>query len=294
MLRIVYNIPIGLNIKDMKKTFLTVTAAALLLSGCTTYTGVGAYQGSGIGSIIGSAIGGITGGARGSDIGTLIGMAGGAAVGAAIGSAVDNSERERRYEEYRSDRMEYERRNSYENRTKRDDSMSSYDDRGSGYDPTNSGDDRIYDYNDIDYNSDYSASTPRSFEPSTSNSSGVSALFNPELEIRNARFVDEDMDKTLRARETSKVIFEVYNNSDRTLFDVQPIVEETSGSKQIYISPSIHVESIAPHRGIRYTAMVKAGNRLKNGTAHFRIRAIQGNEQVTSRITEFDVSTSRK
>ena len=60
----------------MKKVFLTIIVTALLLTGCTSYTGVGAYQGAGIGSVIGSAIGGITGGCRGSDVGSLIGMPG--------------------------------------------------------------------------------------------------------------------------------------------------------------------------------------------------------------------------
>ena len=269
---------------------MTVACASLLLSGCTTYTGVGAYQGSGIGAILGSAIGGITGGPRGSDIGTIIGMAGGAVVGAAVGSAADQAQqqrreeaRERRQRDYQYDRGAYDN-NRYESRGNED----------SGFDPTNSGDDRIYDYNDQDYNGNYSAVTPRSYDPMYNNGSGSSVTFNPELEIRNARFVDDDMDNVLRASETSKVIFEVFNNSDRVLYDVQPIVEETTGAKQIYISPSIHVEKIQPHRGIRYTATVQAGNRLKDGRATFRVRAIQGNEQVTSRITEFNIPTRRR
>lgn len=274
----------------MKKVIMTVACTSLLLSGCTTYAGVGAYQGSGIGAILGSAIGGIAGGPRGSDIGTIIGMAGGAVVGAAVGSAAEQAQQQRREEvrERRSRDYQYER-GIYGNRD--------YDSRGydnSGFDPTNSGDDRIYDYNDQDYNGSYSAVSPRSYDPMYSNGNGSSITFNPELEIRNARFVDDDRDNVLRASETSKVIFEVYNNSDRVLYDVQPIVEETSGARQIFISPSIHVEKISPHRGIRYTATVQAGNRLRDGRARFRVRAIQGKEQVTSRITEFDIRTSRR
>lgn len=277
----------------MKKVIMTVACASLLLSGCTTYTGVGAYQGSGIGAILGSAIGGIAGGPRGSDIGTIIGMAGGAVVGAAVGSATEQAQQERR-EEARERRQRdydyrYDRRGTYDNRDYEQRRMDE-----SGFDPTNSGDDRIYDYNDQDYNGHYSAVTPRSYDPTYKNGSGSSVTFNPELEIRNARFVDDNTDNVLRAGETSKVIFEVFNNSDRMLYDVQPIVEETTGSRQIFISPSIHVERIPPHRGIRYTATVQAGNRLKDGRARFRVRAIQGKEQVTSRITEFDVPTSRR
>ncbi|RRD02116.1 glycine zipper family protein [Prevotella sp. OH937_COT-195] len=287
----------------MKKVLFAVMLSTILFSGCTTYTGAGAYRGAGIGAMIGSAIGGITGGARGSDIGTLVGMAGGAAVGAAIGSSYEDSRlkrmdevREHRYRDYQYERSDIDRCEEYRQRNENNDAVYNFENNGTEFslDPVKSGDDRIYDYNDNDYNSGYSASTPRSFDPLYGSDNGVSATFNPKLEIRNARFVDDDMDNTLRASEMSKIIFEVYNNSDRVLYDVQPVVEEVSGAKHIYISPSIHVESIAPHRGIRYTATIQAGKRLKDGNARFRIRAIQGNEQVTSRITEFDVRTSRR
>ena len=291
------------SVKVMKKILFALLPAAVLLSGCTTNTGVSAYQGAGIGSVIGSAIGGITGGWRGSDIGTLVGMAGGAAVGAAVGHAhedsrlerIDNARDRRSSDDYQYDRSGSSHRKDYRQGSENNDAMYGFGDAGKGYtfDPSNSGDDRIYDYNDMDYNGDYSASAPRSYDPMYGADNGVSAPYNPQLEIRNARFVDDDRDNTLRAGETSKVIFEVYNNSSHVLYDVQPIVEEVSGAKQIYISPSIHVESIAPNRGIRYTATVQAGKRLKDGTARFRVRAVQGDNQVTSRLTEFDVRTSR-
>ena len=59
----------------MKRTIVYIACAALLLTGCGTYTGSGAFTGAHFGSILGSAIGGISGGHRGSDVGTIIGMA---------------------------------------------------------------------------------------------------------------------------------------------------------------------------------------------------------------------------
>ena len=69
----------------MRKVFIMSVCAAVLLSGCGTYAGSGAFTGAHFGSILGSAIGGITDGPRGSDVGTILGMAGGAVIGAAIG-----------------------------------------------------------------------------------------------------------------------------------------------------------------------------------------------------------------
>ena len=75
----------------MKKILILSLGAVILLSGCGTYAGEGAFVGASFGSVIGSAVGGISGGFRGSDIGTLVGMAGGAVVGGAIGAQADNA-----------------------------------------------------------------------------------------------------------------------------------------------------------------------------------------------------------
>jgi hypothetical protein len=87
------------------------------------------------------------------------------------------------------------------------------------------------------------------------------------------------------------VIFEVHNASNVTLYDIQPTVVESSGKKNIYISPNIHVERLEPGKGIRYTAMVKSG-RMKDGTATFCLSALQGN-MVMSNVSEFVIPTRR-
>lgn len=79
----------------MKKTLLLSVTAAVLLCGCNTYTGAGAYAGATLGGVFGSIVGGINGGPRGSDVGALVGMAGGAIAGAAIGSVADQQEAEK-------------------------------------------------------------------------------------------------------------------------------------------------------------------------------------------------------
>ena len=83
------------------------------------------------------------------------------------------------------------------------------------------------------------------------------------------------------------------NRTDKTLLDVQPTVVETTGNKHIYVSPGIHVERIAPGKGIRYTALVKADNRLKNGNITIRISVLQGDGNVISQVTQFDIPTQK-
>ena len=272
--------------KKMKRFFVYISCAALLLTGCGTYTGSGAFTGAHFGSILGSAIGGISGGPRGSDVGTIIGMAGGAVVGAAIGSAHDEANRREVHERYEQvQRNKRQRQQDYPDRR--------YDDDYGYYDPTGSGDDRLYDFNGSDYTGDYSASSARVMSPGASSIEEISSGYsvNNKIEVRNPRFVDDNRDGYINSNEVSKVIFEVYNNSDQMLYDLQPIVVESSGVKNLYISPSIHVEHLAPGKGIRYTAMVKTG-RMKDGNATFCISVLQGN-RVMSNVTEFTVRTIR-
>ena len=67
------------------------------------------------------------------------------------------------------------------------------------------------------------------------------------LKIRNIRFIDDNRDHVITSGESSKVIFEIMNEGDRTVYNVVPVVTETTGMKRIYISPSVMVEQIAPH-----------------------------------------------
>ena len=152
----------------------------------------------------------------------------------------------------------------------------------------------IYEYNDADYNSTYSAARARTYEPDRYTYSGTKATrYNSDLVIRNLRFVDDNMDGVLSRGETSKIIFEVMNTSNEILYDVCPLVNEVSGNKHIIVSPGMHIEQIAPGKGIRYTAIVQADNRLKDGTASFKISVVQGNNLVSSKVSEFDITTRR-
>lgn len=273
-----------LNDRVMKKVILLMLCSSLVMGSCDTYTGSGAYAGGSIGSILGSAIGGLSGGPRGSDMGTIIGMAGGAVVGAVIGSQADKAQADREAA-YQQDRVERRSGSDYSN--------TPVTDNPEIFDSNNGGDDRLYDFKGKDYTGDYSAQQPTTSMPTaTVEELGARFSYSPTLEIVNARFVDANEDNCLNRNETCKVIFEIVNRGHEPVYDVVPTVVETTGNKHIFISPSIHVEKISPGSGVRYTAMVKADRKLKDGMARFCVSVIHEGKSI-SKVNEFNIPTKR-
>lgn len=305
----------------MKKTAVLVMCAVLTVTGCGTNAGSGAYTGASLGSILGSAIGGISGGPRGSDVGTIVGMAAGAVIGGAIGNQADQ-QNQADYDQYQRDKADRAaRRHNHKNNAY--DNQGAYSSQG-GYCPqsngqTNNGyngqpgDDRItfdegngeygskdseadvYNFHSSDYTGSYTAQQPTTSLPATSSVEQLTEgmTYMPHIEIRNARVVDDNQDKVISRGELCKVIFEIYNTGQRPLYDIQPSVVEATGNKQIFISPGMHVERLMPGAGIRYTAMLKAGPRLGDGSVRICLSVLQGDNAI-SKVTEFEVPTSKK
>ena len=136
---------------------------------------------------------------------------------------------------------------------------------GSGYDPRGRGDDRI------------TFSTDES-----------------PLEIRNAMIIESNHDGVLTRGEECTVMFEIMNTSDRTVYDITPLVEDATGNKHVNISPNLHVESIAPHQGVRYTATIIGDKKLKDGEIQILIGVAQGGQEVTSQTRKFTVPTAKQ
>lgn len=274
----------------MKNPFIAFVCTCVLLCSCRS-AAEGGYNGAMFGSMLGSAIGGIIGGYGGSDIGQVVGMAGGAAVGAAVGNANEKKAREAYSACRESERC----------------SGASYGGNDSGFDPNHGGDDRIsFDETSGSYPSvsgsdmvstgvvpDEISTQSLSVEQLSKLVPGYSVRFNPLVEIRNATFSDADGDGILSAGEECTVAFDIMNNSPEVLYDVRPTVFESTGNKRIHISPSIRVESIAPYKGVRYTAMVVADRKLKKGEAVIKVAVAQGDNEITSSIQEFKIATRR-
>lgn len=279
----------------MKKYGIWIVGAAFMVSSCGTYTGEGAFAGGTIGAVLGSAIGGISGGWRGSDIGTIVGMAGGAAVGAAIGAQADQK-RQEQIEGYHRRMEERDRQRQY-GEYQQDGYRHTHDD--SGFDATHSGDDRI----------DIGISGPKGEQPlshapantpsvngsvSLSQLERMDAAKHEVVVIRNAHFTDANQDGILKAGEECKITFEIMNYTRHTIYDVQPMVYEVEGNKNLYISPNLHVESIAPNSGVRYTATILADKKLKDGTARIRVGATVNNAEIETNNRELLIVTRRK
>ena len=92
----------------------------------------------------------------------------------------------------------------------------------------------------------------------------------PPLEIRSACIMDADHDGVLRRGEECQVSFEIMNRTEK------------------------HVESIAPHNGIRYTASILADRRLKDGVAVIRIAVTLSNKEIASETQEFTLQTRKR
>ena len=274
-----------------RKLIMALIALAMLV-GCETYAGSGAYAGATLGSILGSAIGGITGGAGGSDLGQIVGTGVGAAIGAAIGEQADKKAEER--SEKRRERIEQRRREmEREDYGYKDEepAYGQYPPSDSGFDENNGGDDRIFDFKGSDYTGTYSAQQPSAGE--SAQQEPMRATGTLPIEIRNARFVDDNQNRQINRDELCKVIFELWNNSSQTLHDVQPIVTEETDNKHLAISPTIHVEQLEPGKAIRYTALVRADRKLKPGNAVIRVAAVRGNNIPISEPLFFNIPTDK-
>ena len=115
-----------------------------------------------------------------------------------------------------------------------------------------------------------------------------------DIVIRHARFIDANNDGILKAGEECKISFEIMNHTNHTLYDVQPMVYDVTGNKHLHISPNLLVESIAPNSGVRYTATVLAGKKLKDGTVTIRVGATVGYHGLSANEQELTVTTRRK
>lgn len=113
-----------------------------------------------------------------------------------------------------------------------------------------------------------------------------------DLKICNIRFIDDNRDHIIQSGENSKVIFEIINEGEQTVHNVVPLVAETTGMKRIYVSPSVMIEQIAPDNGVKYTANISAGERIKNGTIiiHLAITDEDGQEYDWQ---EFSITTKK-
>ena len=218
----------------------------------------GTYTESGAttGGWFGSIIGSAIGGITGGPRGSDIGSLVGMAGGAIVGAAIGQAADKAEQQKYEDYKASRQRR--YE------------------------GDDRLYGIGE-DFSTVEDVKGPKTQE-----------VRHVPLEIRHARLLDASRDGVLTRGEEARMVFEIYNNSMQPVYRVQPSVAEVTGNRHIHISDNIMVESIPAGKGIRYTASIKADNRLRDGEIVIRIGVLQANREVTSQMQEFPIHTSRR
>lgn len=140
----------------------------------------------------------------------------------------------------------------------------------------------------------YIPRTPREeiYTESQTRRSGVQQAVVP-LKLHKIRFIDDSRNQAIDAGESSKVIFEIMNEGRNPAYNVIPIVEQVSKMKHISISPSVMIEEILPGEGIRYTATIYAGDKLKDGEIILRVAVADGNGTICDS-QEFALPTQRR
>ena len=276
----------------MKRLVMSVATAALLLSSCGGAQGTGMYIGANMGGMLGSAVGGLFGGMNGSNIGTIIGVAGGAAAGGAIAKNKADRAQQRPFDSsYEGVDGLYSNFNGSDVALSSDNSLSSNLVNAS----YSNNDDRIYPFGSAqtaqpqDYNTTQTVTVgqlERKAQPQNERTRDI-------VELRKPRFQDDNNDNILVRNEMAQVTFEIFNNGTEPLYNVDPIVEETTGNKHVYISPTLSVQRIDPGKGIRYTALVTTDKWLKNGNITLKVYARQGARTITA-IQEFNIPTRKK
>ncbi len=100
------------------------------------------------------------------------------------------------------------------------------------------------------------------------------------LKVENIRFVDENRNQTIDAGEKAKILFEIHNDGDATLYNITPVVS-SSEPRKVIVSPTAIVANLAPGKAVSYTANVLATSKVKDGEVNFTIAFQDGKRLVT-------------
>lgn len=136
--------------------------------------------------------------------------------------------------------------------------------------------------------------TPRQEKVVVEESRPAEPYYAPSgLRITNIRFVNDNRNHTIDAEENCKLVFDIVNEGDVSVYNIAPIIEEVSGMKHITISPSAMISYLPEGDRVRYTATIAGGKRLKTGEAIFRVYTTESNGAV-SETHEFSLPTSKR
>lgn len=109
-----------------------------------------------------------------------------------------------------------------------------------------------------------------------------------QLKLSKLRFIDDNRNQAIDAGESCKIIFEVMNEGKHPAYNIVPVVQTVGRVRHIGISSTVMIEEILPGEGIKYTATVYAGKKLKSGEVLFRVAVAEANGTICD-IQEFSL-----
>jgi hypothetical protein len=109
--------------------------------------------------------------------------------------------------------------------------------------------------------------------------------------IQNIRFVDDNNNHAIGSGEFCKLIFELYNNSNKTVYGIYPEIQLSS--KRVGVSAPALVDKILPGQKVRYTASVYGYSNLRDGSVDFTMTIRQQNTDYTGDQRQFTLNTQR-
>lgn len=143
---------------------------------------------------------------------------------------------------------------------------------------TDGRDDQRTDYNGVEYGS---------YAPPAH--TGAAGRGWQALQVSSVRFNDVNGNRCLDAGERARIVMDIYNGGEVTLYDIAPQI--TCSNKRVNISPTAVVSVLEPGQGFRYTAEVVGMHNLKSGQATFCVSFGSGKQKVT--LKSFTIATSR-
>lgn len=100
------------------------------------------------------------------------------------------------------------------------------------------------------------------------------------LSVENVCFLDDNNNRRLDEGEQAYIVFDIYNNSATTLYNVTPQV--ACNSRRVVVSAPATIASIAPQKGVRYKAAVRAARRV-SGELTFTISFGNGKQKAVAK-----------
>lgn len=129
--------------------------------------------------------------------------------------------------------------------------------------------------------------------PNRRNQNGQVVQPLPYLLIEDIYIEDKNENQTIEAGETCRLSFIILNDSQQTVYNVEPVIKGEKGTQYLKLSSPVTIRQLGPNERVSYTITVQASPKLKNGEATFSIRLRDPNGFLTEKET-FTIPTRNR